>query len=203
VAGSLIRRANSPPNNARRNWRLLFDFIDPQQAYTQQLDPSQECTPRRVVASPISAAAKRHLTHESDNRWPLDPYVVQYQNLTHGQIRSTLGNLDPCVSAIKGLANVQFQARWMAQSGQVGLCTPIGMPTNGYHGDTDEMLRRQPLAYSVQTSCTDILLPHLRPHVMTVSSHPICLFIDNANPFSPYFGYLAIDHPARPTVTHL
>jgi len=39
-----------------------------------------------------------------------------------------------------------------------GLCTPIGMPTNGHHGDTDEMLRRQPPAYSVQPSCTDILL---------------------------------------------
>ena len=40
----------------------------------------------------------------------------------------------------------------------------------------NEMLRRQPPAYSVQASCTDILLvPHSRPHFMTVSSHPICL----------------------------
>jgi len=31
--------------------------------------------------------------------------------------------------------------------------------------DTEEMLRRQPPAYSVQTSCTDILLPQSRPHL--------------------------------------
>jgi len=28
-------------------------------------------------------------------------------------------------------------------------------------------------AYSVQTSYTDVLLPHSHPHFMTVSSHPI------------------------------
>jgi len=67
-----------------------------------------------------------------------------------------------------------FQARWMAQSGRVGwaLCTPIGMPTNAYHGDTEEMLRRQPSAYSVQISFTDILPPHSPPYFMTASSHP-------------------------------
>ena len=54
----------------------------------------------------------------------------------------------------------------------------LWLPINGYHGDPDEMLRRQPPAYSVQASCTDILLlPHSRPHFMTVSSHPICYMI--------------------------
>ena len=61
-----------------------------------------------------------------------------------------------------------------------------------YHGDTDEMLRRQPPAYSVQASCTDILLlPHSRPHFTTV--------YDTAIPFPPIE---LSDHPTRP-VTHL
>ena len=78
------------------------------------------------------------------------------------------------LNAGKGLANVSiFRRDGWPNLAEWGLCTPIGMPTNGYHGDTDEMLRRQTPAYSVQASCTDILLPHSRPHFMTVSSHPI------------------------------
>ena len=65
-----------------------------------------------------------------------------------------------------------FQAQWMAQSGQVRPCTAIGMATNGYHRDTKKMLRRQPPAYSVHTSCMDILQPHSPPYFMTASSHP-------------------------------
>ena len=73
----------------------------------------------------------------------------------------------------KGLANVSIFRRdgWPSLA-EWGPCIPIGMPTNGYHGDTDVMLRRQPPAYSVQTSCTDILLPHSPPYFMTASSHP-------------------------------
>jgi len=78
-------------------------------------------------------------------------------------------------SSLKGLANVSiFRRNGWPNLAEWGLCTPIGMPINGYHGDTDEVLRRQPPAYSVQASCTDILLlPYSRPHFMTVSSHPI------------------------------
>ena len=59
----------------------------------------------------------------------------------------------------KGLANVAiFRRDGWPNLAEWGLCTPIGMPTNGYHGDTDEMLRRQPPAYSVQASFPDSLL---------------------------------------------
>ena len=73
----------------------------------------------------------------------------------------------------KGLANVPIFRRdgWPSLA-EWGLCTPIGMSTNKYHGDTEDMLRRQPPAYSVQTSCIDILLPHSPPYSMTASSHP-------------------------------
>jgi len=80
------------------------------------------------------------------------------------------------LKAGKDFANVPIFRRdgWPSLPvAESGLCTPIGMSTNGYHGDTDEMLRKQPPADSVQTSCTEILLPHSRPHFMTVFSHPI------------------------------
>jgi len=45
----------------------------------------------------------------------------------------------------KGLANVSiFRRDGWPNLAEWELYTPIGMPTNGYHGDTDEMLRRQP-----------------------------------------------------------
>jgi len=77
------------------------------------------------------------------------------------------------LKARKGLANLPiFRRNGWPSLAEWRLCTPIGMPTNGYHGDTDVRMRRQPPAYSVHTSCTDILLPHSPPHFMTVSSHP-------------------------------
>jgi len=49
----------------------------------------------------------------------------------------------------------QSLAAMDSRPGRVGgPCTPIGMPTNVYHGGTEEMLRRQPAANSVQTSPT-------------------------------------------------
>jgi len=77
------------------------------------------------------------------------------------------------LKAGKGPANVPiFRRDGLLSLAKWALCTPIGMPTSGYHGDTDEMLRRQPPAYSVQTSCTDILLLHSLPYFMIASSHP-------------------------------
>ena len=76
------------------------------------------------------------------------------------------------LKAGKGLANVSIFRRdgWPSLA-EWGLSVYPNWDA-GCHGDTDEMLRRQPPAYSVQTSCTDILLPHSPPYVMTVSSHP-------------------------------
>ena len=102
------------------------------------------------------------------------------------------------LKAGKGLANVPIFRRYGWPSlaeGEGGACTPIGMPTNGYHGDTDEMLRRQPPACCVQTSCIEmsvmsaphsiaLLYDHLQPSNWNCHSNmiPLILFPTSGTP---------------------
>ena len=84
------------------------------------------------------------------------------------------------LKAGKGPANVpMFRRDGWPSLAEWGLCTPIGMPTNGYHGDTDEMLRRQPPAYSVQmvyihppATLTAVLYDRIQPSNMIPLNRP-------------------------------
>jgi len=94
-----------------------------------------------------------------------------------------------------------FQARWMAQSGEWGLCTPIGdanqwIPWRHRKRCCADNPLHIVYRHRVQTSSC-------HTHRLTLRQPPAIDFAiqhDTAIPFPPFE---LPDHPARPTVTHL
>jgi len=147
--------------------------------------------PFAMVSGKQCVVTKLRRVERKPNSWPLRV----------SKLRQTLLRVaDPSLllvawRSIISFCNIIYNNNEMHDmSGRVGAVYPNwdAYQMNGYHGDTDEMLRRQPPTYSVQASCTDILLSSLYDRLQP--SNMILLFR------SPPPIELS-DHPARPRCT--